>query len=144
MVTNNLGIGAICSVKLKYLHPRRVVDSMYTNPAHGTVVRDALVIGQEERTVNGRKQGVVLLRHESFHPHDVYAVKRWCNVTVGAPEGNRFTDGPEAPAGVPENEEDCEEIVLPSAETRREDITQTRADGFDVDDDDANNGWLCK
>ena len=64
-----------------------MVDSLYTNAAHGTEVKELLVVKEErEKMVNNKKQDVVWLRHESFAPHDVYAVKRWCNVTVEGPE----------------------------------------------------------
>ena len=97
MAPLRLGVGAICSVKLKYLHPRRVVESLYSNAAHDTVVRDMIVLKEETKTVNSKKQVVVVLRHESFTPHDVYAVKRWCTVSIEGPESEVFTTVADAP-----------------------------------------------
>ena len=138
MTTLNLGIGALCTVKLNRLHPRRVVESLYTNAPHGQEVTDLLVIGQDKKVVNGREQVVILLRHESFDPNDVYAVKRWCRVTVEGPTSELFTQATEQPVVetvLAAGEE--EQQPRTSASTRQEEIVQTIQDGFDVDDDDA-------
>mmetsp|Transcript_13949 Transcript_13949/g.33457 ORF Transcript_13949/g.33457 Transcript_13949/m.33457 type:complete len:220 (+) Transcript_13949:4339-4998(+) len=137
MTALRLGVGAICTVKLKYLHPRRVVDSLYTNAPHGTTVRDLLVLSEEKKRVNGKEQVVILLRHESFSPHDVYAVKRWCNVTVEGPEEALFTAAAEAPVPEPVVGENDNTTTTTTSTSRREDVVQVLADGFDVDDDDA-------
>ena len=130
-----LGIGAVCTVKLAYLHPRRTVQSFYTNAAHDAVVKDMLVVGQETRTVSNKKQVVCLLRHESFAPHDVYAVKKWCKVVVGCPAPEAFQTTTETAVIPPQEGEEADIRVHTSAETRQEDISQVVADGFDVDDD---------
>ena len=94
-----------------------------------------LVIREETRSVSGRQQGVCLLRHESFSPHIVYAVKRWCKVTVEGFQTEVIGTGDDSTVvGLPEGEE-ADVRGMASADTRQEDIIQVRADGFDVDDD---------
>ena len=85
-----IGIGVVCSVKLKVLHPKHVVNALHTNPDHDTVIFNLVVVGEKTRAISNRKQVIVLLRHELFAPHGVYAVRKWCKVTVEGPHESIF------------------------------------------------------
>ena len=80
-----LGSGAVCSVDVKFLHPRDVVASAIINPQeHGQRQSNLLANRIEEKRVNRRQQECVVFRCEAFSC-EVYCVKRYVKVETASP-----------------------------------------------------------
>jgi hypothetical protein len=105
---SGLGSGAVCSVDLRYLHPRDVVAATVVNRQHGQRQDDLLAIRMEKKRVNRKEQECVVFRSEAFSC-EVHCVKRFVKVTTAAPpttlfdlvEVNEAAAGDEEEAGVP-------------------------------------------
>ena len=132
------GIGAVVTVYKNFLHPRKVVCAKYPNANKGDVLNELLVVGQDEKTVNKRRQMCVVMQHVNFdYGQLLHSVSRHCKVEQeGATEhffNDTIQDDPEGGgdvAAVVREEElvDVQEIV-------NEDASNFRAQGFGVDDD---------
>lgn len=134
------GVGAVCSVLLKYLHPAQYINEKFKNSTKSDRLENCIAFRQEVRTVKKKNQLVILLRHDDHAGQELYAVKRWVKVeTEGAEEHIFVEEDEEEPIAVVVNEkgDETEEIdaVVFSAGSRAEDIAMVRAMGLDVDDD---------
>ena len=70
-----LGIGAQCTVKVRYLHPAKLVSETIINSTAHTEVTALLVIREESRKVNKKEQRVIVFRHDTFETAEIYCVK---------------------------------------------------------------------
>ena len=132
------GVGAKISVYKKFLHPRAVVSAKYPNASKNDVLDNLLVVGQEEKVVCKRRQVCIVMRHDDFDDGQIlHAVTRFCKVQQEGPLESLFEtplpedmEGGGHVAGLPDEEEGRE---VPSI--LNEDISNFRAQGFAVDDD---------
>ena len=132
------GVGAKISVYKKFLHPRKTISTKYPNATKNDVLDNLLVIGQEEKLVSKRRQVCLTMRHDDFDDGQIlHAVARFCKVTEEGPVESLFdilsrndveNDGNVALGG-----DENEEREIPSV--LNEDISNFRAQGFAVDDD---------
>lgn len=138
------GVGAVCRVKMKYLHPAKRVDDQYPNREDSGELDGLLVLRKDTKRVKKKDQGVVVMRHEDFPNEELYCVERWCKVITEGPEASLFdlpvaVDEAVAPVVVGQGEEeDIGVVVIPVrglGSELREDIARFRAEGYDVDDD---------
>ena len=58
--TQRLGVGAVCAVKTKYMHPAKLVSEKYPNATAQSEVLELLVIKKESKIVNRREQVCVV------------------------------------------------------------------------------------
>ena len=84
----NLGIGGVCSVIKKYLHPQRVVRECEAWEAVGASERieDLLAVGQKElETGRGsarKKKMLIVFRHDAVPNTEIFCVHSRCMYTV--------------------------------------------------------------
>ena len=135
------GVGAVCTVLLKYLHPGIYISEKFNNYKKADRLENCLAYKQEIKTVNKKNQLVILLRHDDHPNVELYAVKRWVKViTEGAPEHVFVEEDSDNESNVVNNDtaegEDApiDNIVFRSG-GQAEDIALVRAMGLDVDDD---------
>lgn len=142
-----LGVGATCSALKRLLHPSRLIEAKYPNKTFHERLDGLLVIGKDEKRINGKMQTAVLFRHDDF-PDDntiLYCVPRFVKVHLeGTPE--EFFDQAEdngvnngvviGNVGVEVDDNDIVEVPTVTAHgDHAEDIARLRAQGYDVDDD---------
>ena len=132
------GIGANISVYKKFLHPRAAVCDKYPNASKNDVLDDLIAIGQEEKLVSKRMQGCILMRHVDFDDGQIlHAVTRYCKVMQEGPRESLFDTPPQE--DVEGGEDVAVEVEAPEAREiprfLNEDISNFRAQGFAVDDD---------
>ena len=73
----NNGVGALCSVLIRYLHPRRDVDTKYPRARFDDRLDGLLVQRRQIKKVNHRDQTVIVLfRHDDFPNLLVYCSER--------------------------------------------------------------------
>lgn len=143
-----LGIGAICTVLKRMLHPSQQIDNKYPNKQFHDRLNDLLVIGKENRRVNGKEQQVILFRHSDFADDDtvLYCMPRFAKVVTEGPECQLFNPleaggatGNRDGAGLEEGEEE-EPLEIPAIDPYNllaDEIARLLNDGYDVDDDNA-------
>ena len=129
---SGLGSGAVCSVLIKYLHPRQVVKNVFINPGPGMRLDDLVASRVEYRRVNRRDQAVIVFRSESFSS-EVYAVKNWVKVLSPSPEASRFQPRILVETVGEEETNDPEPMRL--VDNQHENSRAFRAAGVEVDDD---------
>lgn len=133
---NNHGIGAIATVKKRFLHPSRLIDEKYPNRRPTDELSGLLELRKEEKTVRTKLQMCIVMRHEDFPNAELYAVERWVKVTTAAP--SRFVIDP------PPEEAKTDEAAVPTDPNIRpgdtmNDAHQYLREGFHVDDDTVQN-----
>jgi hypothetical protein len=132
------GVGAKISIYQKFLHPRKVISTKYPNATKNDVLDNLLVIGQEEKLVSKRRQVCLTMRHDDFDDGQIlHAVARFCKVTEEGPVESLFdvisTNDVENAEDVAVEGGENIEREIPSM--LNEDISNFRAQGFSVDDD---------
>jgi len=148
------GVGATCSVLIRFLHPSRDVRSAILNLTSSQRLEDLLLIKEEEKEINHKKTQCFVFRHDRFPNIELYASKRWTKVEKEGSETQLFVINDEVSSNVSDNvntpiesvnEEggddeaiDDEVEITPNvlnARNTNEDIMYVRGLGLAVDDD---------
>ena len=139
----SLGVGAVCTVFTRYMHPTKTVSDMYPNRVHNDVMEGLLVIRKEKKVVNRVEREVVVFRHNAFENVELHTVARWAKVKVEGPADKFFEMVPTSdPADARQEnvslangrEEEIPDHVF-HLSGQAEDIAHVRGLGFEVDDD---------
>ena len=85
-----MGINAVVSVLIKFIHPSALIRDKYTNPQSGDRLRDCSVTGKCTKLVSRRDQVVITFTHEDFEG-ELYAVERYCRVEEEGPSDSFFS-----------------------------------------------------
>ena len=133
------GVGAKISVYKKFLHPRAAVSNKYPNSTKNGVLDNLLVVSQEEKLVLSKRRQVCLtMRHDDFDNGQIlHAVARFCKVTEEGPVES-FFDLPSANELTNETDVAVEGAEINGHEIPvilNEDVSNFRAQGFSVDED---------
>ena len=136
------GVGAVCSVAIKFLHPQRRIKEVFPNTTLLQRLEHAIVLRQEKKNVNRKDIVCIVLRHELFEGNEIYALQRYVRVETEGDERG-FADDPvidepivegEGPNDVPDPVEEFEASVF-HAGNNADDIANVRAMGLGMDDD---------
>ena len=139
-----LGVGAQCSVLTKYMHPTKFVNEKYPNRTTHSRINNLICIGEDNKLVNKKQQGVITFRHDNFEGTVIYCVRRWVKVLQeGATEhffkslDNAQSNGGTSEAKNVREEGEAVEVVqeIFHAGKSAEDITMVRNQGLNVDYD---------
>ena len=134
----SIGIGAVCEVLKRFLHPRPVLSQKYPNAAQQDRLQDLLVIKKEVRKVNKVDRVCIVFRHNDFEGQELYCAERYSSVITEGAEADFFVDDSVVEAEVVEAEvvvEEAEEVPKIHASDLAENIARLRAEGYGVDDD---------
>ena len=143
------GIGAQCSVLIKFLHPSKRVTDVLINFSDKDRLYDLLAIKAEQKRVKKKIQDCIIFRHDAFPNEELYCVRKFCKVLKEGHVVDIFSteseQNEEESTGVPVIGEVSE--TLASTGTGRplpdghenfratpEDISLMRDMGFNVDD----------
>lgn len=130
-----LGTGAVCSVLLRFLHPKRTINAAVVNPVVHERKEGLIALRLEEKVVRRTKQICVVFNHEDF-VGEVYCVKRYTKVVTPSPVDSRFVPMIEPVQESDGDEDEGEGIEMPSTRGTVDETTRNvRAAGLDVDDD---------
>ena len=133
------GVGATCSVLIRFLHPSRDVRSAILNFTSSQRLEDLLLIREEEKAINHKKTKCFIFRHDRFPNIDLYASKRWTKIEKEGSETQLFIN--EVSNNVSGNVEaiDDDEVEITTnvlnVRNTNEDIMYVRGLGLAVDDD---------
>ena len=135
------GVGARCSVLVRYLHPSNKVAERFPNAIASDRINDLTVLRREEKSRNGRTYQGIVFATPSIPNEEVWCAQRYCRVLDQGPPDDFFDDArpsppsPEVAAaasaqdGVP-----IDDSIFHAGNTA-EDIAVVENQGFDVDDD---------
>ena len=85
-----LGIGAVCDVLKRFLHPRAKVCERYPNTTSQERLRDLLVIRREIKKVNKQDKRCIVFRHSDFENVEIYCAERYARVLTEGSEADFF------------------------------------------------------
>ena len=137
-----LGVGAVCTVFTRYMHPEKTITNKYPNRLHNDVMEGLLVIRKEKKVVNRVEKEVVVFRHDAFENVELHTVVRWAKVKEEGPAEQFFARVPalepaETSQEIISGENGGEQIPdhVYHLSGQAEDIAHVRGLGFEVDDD---------
>ena len=70
-----MGIGAVGSIMIKYVHPSEHIRNKYTNPQPQQKLDGVLIVRLEHKKVARKDQECVVFRHDDFSNIELHAVK---------------------------------------------------------------------
>ena len=125
-------------VKIRFVEVRRYCYEFFGRLKLSCEKKNLLVIGQEEKLVSKRRQVCLTMRHDDFDDGQIlHAVARFCKVTEEGPVESLFDilsrNDVENDKNVAVGDDENTEREIPSV--LNEDISNFRAQGFAVDDD---------
>jgi hypothetical protein len=141
------GVGAQCSILLKYLHPAQKIDQVIpiNGREHKQQLHDCFVVSRETRNIKRIGKICIVVKHASFGDNLIYCAERYAKVTVeGEADGffDKVTDLPMFTNAPSFSVDDlCKPIDVSlldmggKGSSRSEDIALARSQGLDVDDD---------
>lgn len=132
------GVGAVCSVLLRRLHPLQLVQHKFPNAEHQQRLDDLICIRKEIKKVSRRDQMCYVFRHDVLDDNqELHCVCRWSQVKT--PPMEPFEGQQEEPLianeGAVNERIGAIPVEILMAGGTREDIQLARAAGFEVDDD---------
>ena len=110
-----LGVGTECSVLLKFLHPKPVINKVYINLQPNVKVDDLLAMQMEHKKVSCMDREVVVFQCKQFSSK-IYTVKKWVKVIIPSSENTYFVQ------------------IDKSAIDEKEELTEIPCSGHDIKD----------
>lgn len=131
-MAKTIGIGAVCSVVVQYLHPSKLIKDKY--PSRGAKERlgNLVAIRRETLKVNRVDRVCIVFRHDDFPNQLLHCCERWTRVDTEGPPDSFF--GSVADDTVEEEGRPLPQNVN-AGSLHLGDALLVRAEGFDVDDD---------
>ena len=75
-----LGIGTLCRVPVKFMHPSKWKREKFVNITAQLKISDLIAICQEVKTVAQRQQMCVVFHYDHWSNKEVYCCKLWASV----------------------------------------------------------------
>ena len=143
MVKKSMGIGAVCRVMMKYLHPSQNIRDKYPNHTSSEKLGELIVIRQEVKKVNRKDQMCIVMRHDSWPNQEMYCVKKWAKIIQEGDPASFFdqvaprqeAETQVLPTATNDDTDEIPEQVFQSRGSNHEDISFVRSLGLGVDDD---------
>ena len=87
-----IGVGAHCSVLLKYLHPKQKIDEVIPLNARRNKqeLDECVVVSRETRNIKRKPKICIVLKHNSFGNNHIYCAERYAKVKVEGEEDGFF------------------------------------------------------
>ena len=79
------GKDATVSVVMRLVHPSASIRRVYPNRGQNDRLEECVVLRQEERVINRKRQRAVVMTHESFPDEELYVVEKYAKVTREGP-----------------------------------------------------------
>ena len=143
----NNGVGAVCSVLIHFLHPRKDAMTQYPNAKFIDCLNGLISQSRGIKTVNHKQQTVIVFRHNDFPNLMVYCNERYAKVLECGVDVDYFDGGAEE-VGVENDDDELVEAINDTANDVllsvphlsvhneiRDNIVRLITDGYQVDDD---------
>ena len=96
-----LGVGASCTVRLRFLHPKNNVKEVIQNQTATQQLNGLIVESREMKSIRREDKECIIFRHEDFGGQLLWALERGVVVDVEGPEETFFNQPPPADAAAP-------------------------------------------
>ena len=93
----HLGIGASCTVKLRFLHLKDKVNEKVPNQSASQSISGLIVQSKAEKSIWKAAKSCVIFHHEDFGGQLIWALPRYVTVDVQGPEEAFFVEEPQQP-----------------------------------------------
>ncbi|KAL7578819.1 hypothetical protein ACA910_016040 [Epithemia clementina (nom. ined.)] len=88
----HLGVGAKCTVGLRYLHPKDKISQVIPNQTSSQKLTGLLVVGKELKPIRREPNECIVFRHEDFHNQPLWCVRNYVSINEEGP-GQSFFEG---------------------------------------------------
>ena len=75
-IQKRLGVGAVCSVQGKFLHPGKLISDKYPNRPANHELKGLIVVEEGTKMIRKKDTDVILMRHEDFENQFIYCIKK--------------------------------------------------------------------
>ena len=116
-----LGVGASCTIKLRFLHPKNKVNNKVPNQMAKQALSGLIAQGQQEKMIHNKSKECMVFRHEDFRGQLVWALGCYITVNIEGPEESLFV---------------VAEVVAPVAAAQAQQGGQVQQGGNSGKDDD--------
>ena len=96
-----LGVGASCTVQLRFLHPKNKVKEVIQNQTATQQLNGLIVQSREVKSIHREDKECIIFRHEDFGGQLLWALERGVVVDIEGPEETFFNQPPPADAAAP-------------------------------------------
>ena len=69
-----LGLGAQCSMLVKYMRSGKVIDDKMSNTVSWTRIRNLIVVREDKKFINKKEQAMIVFSHGDFDGTEIYCV----------------------------------------------------------------------
>ena len=90
MAKKRKGIGANCTVLLKFLHSKKDINEKFPNRTAQDRLENCIIIGLGEKSIRNAETQVMLFRHDEFPDKQLYCVPRYAKVIEEGPAEHLF------------------------------------------------------
>ena len=92
-----LGIGALCTVKLRFLHPKDKVNEKVPNQSASQSISGLIVQSKAQKSIWKAAKSCVIFCHEDFGGQLIWALPQYVTVDIQGPEEAFFIEEPQQP-----------------------------------------------
>ena len=92
-----LGVGTLCTVKLRFLHPKDKVNEKVPNQSASQSISGLIVQSKVEKSIRKAAKSCVVFHHEDFGGQLIWALPRYVTVNIQGPDEAFFTEEPQQP-----------------------------------------------
>ena len=137
-----LGVGAVCSVQSKFLHPGKLISDKYPNRPANHELKGLIVVEEGTKMIRKKDTDVILMRHEDFENQFIYCIKKWLKIETEGAQSMLFEESTPVAEVIPEKrvegptvDDDLIANEILKCGNQSDDIAFVRAQGLNVDDD---------
>ena len=96
-----LGVGASCTIRLRFLHPKNKVKEVIQNQTVTQQLTGLIVQSREVKSIHRENKECIVFRHEDFGGQLLWALERGVVVDIEGPEDTFFNQPPPTDAAAP-------------------------------------------
>ena len=95
------GVGASCTVKLRFLYPKNQVKDKIPNQTSSQQLNGLNVQSKAEKIIRKVNKDCIMFQHEDFGEQLVWALQRYVQVDIQGPEQSFFEEETQEPPTAP-------------------------------------------
>ena len=120
----HLGVGASCTVSVRFLHPKNKVKEVIHNQTASQKLSGLIVQGKEEKTIRKAGKECVVFRHKDFGGQLIWALQCYISIDVEGPPESFFEAEGGAAALTPTGEAQQQQQALQQAQQQQQQAQQ--------------------
>ena len=89
-----LGVGASCTIKLRFLHPKNHIKDKIPNQTASQQLTGLIVQSKVEKIICKVNKDCIVFQHEDFNGQLIWALQCYVQVNIQGPEQSFFEEAP--------------------------------------------------